>query len=125
MATTINFDPTRDWVVLPVIDSEKTESGIILPESVQKTIKTNILPVKGTVTISITDYDSLRGAQDSALKKDEGLTRAAKELEVFLSFLITRENIVEYLDEFNRQSKGTKINLIEGRAKIIFKDEKN
>tara|TARA_R110002096_G_scaffold269996_2_gene463887 strand:+ start:4705 stop:4992 length:288 start_codon:yes stop_codon:yes gene_type:complete len=45
MATTINFDPTRDWVVLPVIDSEKTESGIILPESVQKTIKTNILPV--------------------------------------------------------------------------------
>ena len=81
--------------------------------------------VKGTVTISITDYDSLRGAQDSALKKDEGLTRAAKELEVFLSFLITRENIVEYLDEFNRQSKWTKINLIEGRAKIIFKDEKN
>ena len=81
--------------------------------------------MKGTVTISIKDYDSLRGAEDSSLKKDERLTRAAKELEVFLSFLITRENIVEYLDEFNRQSKGTKINLIEGRAKIIFENEEN
>ena len=60
--------------------------------------------MKGTVTISIKDYDSLRGAEDSSLKKDERLTRAAKELEVFLSFLITRENISEYLDEFNRQS---------------------
>jgi co-chaperonin GroES (HSP10) len=45
MATTINFEPTRDWVVLPVKNTEKTEAGIILPESVQKTIKTNILPV--------------------------------------------------------------------------------
>ena len=81
--------------------------------------------MKGTVTISINDYDSLRGAQDSASKRDERLTRAAKELEVFLSFLITRENIVEYLDEFNRQSHGTKINLVEGRAKIIFEHEEN
>jgi len=81
--------------------------------------------VKGTVTISIKDYDSLRGAESSSLKKDERLIRAAKELEVFLSFLVTRENIAEYLDEFNRQSKGTKINLIEGRAKIIFENEEN
>ena len=55
--------------------------------------------MKGTVTISINDYDSLRGAKDSSLKKDERLTRAAKE--------------------------GTKINLIEGRAKIIFENEEN
>lgn len=48
MPTTINFQPTRDWVVLPVKNTEKTEAGIILPESVQKTIKTNILTVVAT-----------------------------------------------------------------------------
>ena len=81
--------------------------------------------MNGTVTITLEDFDSLRESDDAASKKNERLTRAAKELEVFLSFLITRENITEYLEEFNRQAQGAKINLIDGRAKIVFKHEEN
>ena len=79
--------------------------------------------MKGTVTISIEDFDSLRKAEEDALQRNEGLNRAAKELEVFLSFMCTREHIQEYLDEFNRQSKTCRITLEDGRAKIVFKDE--
>ena len=43
--TTLNFKPTRDWVVLPVKDTEKTEAGIIIPAHLQKELKTNILEV--------------------------------------------------------------------------------
>ena len=79
--------------------------------------------MNGTVTISIKDFEKLTKAENSASDKD--MTRAAKELEVFLSFLITRENIKEYIEEFNRQATGAKINLVDGRAKIIFNDETN
>lgn len=53
------------------------------------------------------------------------LTRAAKELEVFLSFLVTRENLEEYIEEFNRQSQRSTISVVEGRAKIAFNDQTN
>lgn len=76
----------------------------------------------GTVTIQLKDFDELREAQAKAAESQAGLTRAAKELEVFLSFLITRENITEYIEEFNRQSQKSEIKLIDGRAKISFKD---
>jgi len=80
----------------------------------------------GTVTIQLKDFDDLREAQTKAAEIQAGLTRAAKELEVFLSFLVTRENIAEYLEEFNRQSQRSEIKLVDGRAKISFKDaEKN
>ena len=39
----IKFKTTRDWVLLPDPRKEETESGIILPESVQATLKTNVL----------------------------------------------------------------------------------
>jgi len=42
--TTINFQPTRDWLVLPINKTDKTEAGIILPEGA-KSLKKNILPV--------------------------------------------------------------------------------
>ena len=77
--------------------------------------------MKGTVTISIEDFDSLRQAEEDALQRNEGLNRAAKELEVFLSFMCTREHIQEYVDEFNRQSQKASIQIDEGRAKIVFK----
>tara|TARA_A200000159_G_C7178897_1_gene278674 strand:+ start:398 stop:631 length:234 start_codon:yes stop_codon:yes gene_type:complete len=77
--------------------------------------------MKGTVTISIEDFDSLRKAEEDALQRNEGLNRAAKELEVFLSFMCTREHIQEYVDEFNRQSQKASIQIDEGRAKIVFK----
>ena len=77
--------------------------------------------MKGTVTISIEDFDSLRKAEEDALQRNEGLNRAAKELEVFLSFMCTREHIQEYVDEFNRQSQKSSIQIDDGRAKIVFK----
>lgn len=77
--------------------------------------------MKGTVTISIEDFDSLRQAEEDALQRNEGLNRAAKELEVFLSFMCTREHIQEYVDEFNRQSQKASIQIDDGRAKIVFK----
>ena len=76
----------------------------------------------GTVTIQLKDFDDLREAQGKAEEAEANLKRAAKELEVFLSFLITRENITEYIKEFNRQSKRSEIKLVDGRAKISFND---
>jgi len=75
------------------------------------------------VTLSLKSFDELRNAKEATDKKDEMLRRAAKELEVFLSFLVTRENIQEYMDEFNRQSATCRINLDDGRAKIVFRNE--
>ncbi len=82
--------------------------------------------MNGTVTISLQDFDELRESQSKADDRLAGLSRAAKELEVFLSFLCTRESIDEYVEEFNRQSRTSRINIEDGRAKIAFKDgEKN
>ena len=59
-------------------------------------------------------------------RKRQNLTRkAAKELQVFLSFLCTRSSIEEHVDEFNRQSKLSEIAVINGVARIKFKDDKN
>ena len=76
----------------------------------------------GTVTISIKAFDSLRNAASSASDERTNITRAAKELEVFLSFLCTRESFSAYVEEFNRQSNTSRINIQDGRAKIVFKD---
>jgi hypothetical protein len=77
----------------------------------------------GTVTISLADFESLRKQADSGSKVTEDIVKAAKELEVFLSFLITRENIDEHVEEFNSYSKRCKIKIVEGRAKIQIIDE--
>jgi len=46
---------------------------------------------------------------------------ASKELQVFLSFLASRENLDKYVEEFNRQSKTSRI-IFEGTsAKIELK----
>lgn len=77
----------------------------------------------GTVTISLADFESLRKQADSGNKASDEIIKAAKELEVFLSFLITRENIDEHVEEFNSYSKRCKIKVIEGRAKIQIINE--
>jgi hypothetical protein len=79
--------------------------------------------MEGTVTIPLSVFDELRNASEIAGQKNENLHRAAREIEVFLSFLCTREHIQEYLDEFNRQSSRSRINLDEGKVKIVIRDE--
>ncbi len=81
--------------------------------------------MNGTVTIPIKDFDDLRNSKAKADESMTKLTRAAKELEVFLSFLVTRENLEEYIEEFNRQSQRSTISVVEGRAKIAFNDQTN
>tara|TARA_Y100001938_G_C7929260_1_gene348507 strand:- start:57 stop:299 length:243 start_codon:yes stop_codon:yes gene_type:complete len=78
--------------------------------------------VKGTVSISLEDYHTLLESASKSLELKENLQLAVKELQVFLSFLCTRENIEEYVEEFNRQSKTSKININGGIAKIETKD---
>ena len=41
----INFNPARDWVVLPLHKANETESGILLSDSAAKALRTNILEV--------------------------------------------------------------------------------
>lgn len=72
----------------------------------------------GSVTISLKDYDELRNQETFVKDTKQALLKSAKELEVFLSFLCTRESITEYIDEFNNHAKTCKIRLIDGRAKI-------
>ena len=41
----INFEPTRDWIVLPVQSKDTTKEGIKLIGNARKALRTNILPV--------------------------------------------------------------------------------
>jgi len=77
----------------------------------------------GTVTISLADFETLKKQAESGSKVSEDIIKAAKELEVFLSFLITRENIDEHIEEFNSYSKRCKIRIVEGRGKIQITDD--
>ena len=80
--------------------------------------------IKGTVSISLEDYHELINHESLYKQREEGLATAAKELQVFLSFLCSRENIDKYVEEFNKQSQTSKI-VIEGTyAKIEMKNDK-
>ena len=76
--------------------------------------------MNGTVTIPLKDFDELREAVEQANTAKRTILEAAKELEVFLSFLITKENLDEYIEEFNRQSSGSEIKVINGRVKVYL-----
>jgi len=77
----------------------------------------------GTVTIPLKEFDKLRDSTAIAGKQQERVLQATKELEVFLSFVCTRQNLEPLVEEFNRQSKNSTIQLENGRAKIIFNNE--
>lgn len=79
--------------------------------------------MNGSVTISIKDFDDLRKSSEDTAKLKERLLRATKELEVFLSFLCTREHIEEFVTEFNSQSSTSKIIVEDGRAKIKLNEK--
>lgn len=83
------------------------------------------MDVRGTVTISLEDYESLKVERVNAARVKEDLGRASKELQVFLSFLVHKENLDAHIVEFNKQSKTSKIVVESGRARIEFKNDKN
>jgi hypothetical protein len=74
--------------------------------------------VKGSVTISIDDFQALVKSKEDAMALEGNVKLLAKELQVFLSFLCTRSEIDKYVEEFNLQSATSKITLLNGRAKI-------
>ena len=41
----LNFQPTRDWIVLPLSRKDKTDSGIELLDQAANSLRTNILEV--------------------------------------------------------------------------------
>ena len=83
------------------------------------------MKIPGTVTIDLKDYlDLIEYNQTVSTLKDD-TSRAAKEMSVFLSFLCTRSDITQYVEEFNRQSTKCKIIIDSGRATIEFKDDTN
>ena len=78
--------------------------------------------MNGTVTITLKDFEELRASSQEATELKTNLTYASKELEVFLSYLCTRESITPYINEFNSQNE-TQILIIDGRAKIKFRNQ--
>tara|TARA_R110002020_G_scaffold23468_3_gene78021 strand:+ start:483 stop:731 length:249 start_codon:yes stop_codon:yes gene_type:complete len=81
--------------------------------------------VNGSVTISIEDFQALL---DTKIKTDEvegKLKIAIKELQVFLSFICSREDISKHIDEFNRQSQTSSIIIDGGKAVIKLNEEKS
>ena len=79
--------------------------------------------VNGSVTISIEDFQALLDAKVNAGETEGKLKIAIKELQVFLSFLCTREDISKYIEEFNRQSQTSTITINDGKAIIKLNDK--
>jgi chitinase len=78
--------------------------------------------VKGTVSITLEDFQALMESAERAQITKNSFNLAKKELQVFLSFLATRADLEKYIDEFNRQSKTSNI-IFEGTsAKIELKN---
>lgn len=44
-SSNMNFNPTRDWVVLPIPHKKVTDSGILLSDAAADSLKSNILTV--------------------------------------------------------------------------------
>ena len=78
--------------------------------------------VKGQVTINLEDYHALLDAKIQTLGLQEKSDLLLKELQVFLSFIVSRTDIAPYLTEFNKQSKTSVIEInTNGTVKIIKK----
>jgi hypothetical protein len=81
--------------------------------------------MNATVTLPLVEFDKLRKSHEAAEELIKSTKRAALEIEVFLSFLITREDITEHIEEFNRQSTKSQIVISNGRAKIKLNEADN
>ena len=81
--------------------------------------------MNGSVTISLDDFTSLLESSKESSAVLDKTKLATKELQVFLTFLCTREDISKYVDEFNKQSKTSEIVLSNSMAQIKFKDDYN
>tara|TARA_R110002020_G_scaffold372969_3_gene584400 strand:+ start:25 stop:267 length:243 start_codon:yes stop_codon:yes gene_type:complete len=79
--------------------------------------------MKGTVTISLGDFEKLKKSQEETNQLKSKTAYTLKEMQVFLSFLCTRSNIEPHVEEFNKQAKSSKIVLSGGRAVIQKVDE--
>jgi len=79
--------------------------------------------VKGSVTISIDDYHALIDAGSNYLQLKDKTILATKELQVFLSFLCSREDMSKYIEEFNRQSQTCTIIIEDGKARIQINEK--
>ena len=79
--------------------------------------------MKGTVTISLEDYHKLIESDKNYTQLKDKTAYALKELEVFVSFVATRAEVQHHIEEFNRQSKSSKIVIENGRAIIQKKDD--
>lgn len=81
--------------------------------------------MNGTVTISLKDYEEMKNSSEATNELKTKLLTAAKELEIFLSYLIQQENIDEHINDYNRNSETGQILIENGRAKIKIKDIKD
>ena len=79
--------------------------------------------VKGSVTISLEDYQALLDSSSNYKELKDRTILATKEMQVFLSFLCTRTDISKYIDEFNRQSQTSQIFVEDGKAKIKLNEK--
>ena len=77
--------------------------------------------VKGTVTINLSDYHAFLDQAILLKDKEADVLMTIKELQVFLSFMVSRSEIEPYVEEFNKQSKTSIIQLNNGIAKITNK----
>jgi hypothetical protein len=75
--------------------------------------------VKGQVTINLEDYHALLDAKIQTLSLQEKSDLLLKELQVFLSFIVSRTDIAPHITEFNKQSKSSIIEVdTNGMVKI-------
>jgi len=83
------------------------------------------MDLNGTVTISLKDYRKLTEEYPKTERTRKNLYEASKEIEVFLSFLCTREPIEDYVLAFNKQSRHSQIVIVDDKAKIKFNEKNN
>ena len=81
------------------------------------------MKIKGTVTISLDDYDAMKSEYSDAITMEERLKRTSKELGVFLSFICSRTNMDKLVQEFNLQSVTSKIVFEGDKAIIEFRND--
>jgi len=67
------------------------------------------MKLKGTVTITLDDYHSLLDQGDTNLAYTRSIKETSKELSVFLSYILSKEDIANHIESFNMQSKHSKI----------------